>query len=276
MVNKSVGLVELMGGLGNQVFQICFADFLKSKGLKVYVSNSWFLESNKDKTITQRKLELDPEKFDLNIASKNITKSFKILNLFYSNKFIDKKTFNTYTDKNLNLLNFARFNIFYGYWHELEFFENKREFIISSLLKHENFVNNLSYNSQKTLLHVRRTDYSIASEILPDKYYLKAIRELQKSGLDIDYDIFIDEETYNEDDPIFKNAKNVFTNIGESPLTTLSKMIRYKNYVIANSSFSLLAAFLNNNAKNVLYPSPWFRNSNYTPPVMPYWRPISF
>ena len=40
-------------------------------------------------------------------------------------------------------------------------------------------------------------------------------------------------------------------------------MFLYKNFIIANSSYSLIAAYLSlSNEKKVVYPEPWFKNSN--------------
>ena len=40
-------------------------------------------------------------------------------------------------------------------------------------------------------------------------------------------------------------------------------MSEYSNYIIANSSFSALAAYFSKSEdKKVIYPSPWWRKSN--------------
>lgn len=57
---------------------------------------------------------------------------------------------------------------------------------------------------------------------------------------------------------------NIFLNNGnESPIKTLSRLSAYKNYIIANSSFSLIAAVLSlQSNKKIIYPKPRFRGSN--------------
>ena len=46
------------------------------------------------------------------------------------------------------------------------------------------------------------------------------------------------------------------------PLKVFRDMCRYKNYIIANSSFSALAAYLSDSDdKIVFYPNPWWRSS---------------
>jgi len=41
-------------------------------------------------------------------------------------------------------------------------------------------------------------------------------------------------------------------------------MLRNKNFIIANSTFSLLAAFLAEKSNSIItYPDPWFRSRSY-------------
>ena len=40
------------------------------------------------------------------------------------------------------------------------------------------------------------------------------------------------------------------------------KMLEYENYIISNSTFSLIPAILSKSEKKAVYvPTPWFRNS---------------
>ena len=45
-------------------------------------------------------------------------------------------------------------------------------------------------------------------------------------------------------------------------LRRATKMMNYKYYVIANSSFSIIPAFLSEFDKIIFYPNPWWRNSD--------------
>ena len=44
-LNKKA-LVKIYGGFGNQLFQYCFANYLKGKNLSVHINNYWFKSSN--------------------------------------------------------------------------------------------------------------------------------------------------------------------------------------------------------------------------------------
>ena len=123
------------------------------------------------------------------------------------------------------------------------------------------------------MVHIRRTDYTDISEEINDEYYLEALK-FTKSNFEIEkYDIFTDLNTIPHNDKIFENANNVYLNDGsENAFNTFSKMANYRYFIIANSSFSYLASIMSMmNNKVVLYPSPWFKNSNFEPFIPKDW-----
>ena len=62
---------------------------------------------------------------------------------------------------------------------------------------------------------------------------------------------------------IFKNINNIYyPNTQIKPIEVFREMSSYEYFIIANSSFSALAAFLSEgNPKAILYPYPWWRLS---------------
>ena len=56
---NSIATVDLMGGLGNQLFQICFANYLKENGVNVYMSEEWFFNNRQLKILADRKPMFD-------------------------------------------------------------------------------------------------------------------------------------------------------------------------------------------------------------------------
>ena len=59
-----------MGGLGNQLFQICFANYLKENGVNVYISEQWFFNNRQLKILPDRKPIFDLNHFDLKRTSR--------------------------------------------------------------------------------------------------------------------------------------------------------------------------------------------------------------
>ena len=79
---NNVALVDLMGGLGNQIFQLNFANYLKSKGFKVYINLGWFNSDIFEDGTTKRSLLLNPLDFELETADRlMLNKFFRFENL---------------------------------------------------------------------------------------------------------------------------------------------------------------------------------------------------
>ena len=57
---KKIAIVYIKGGLGNQIFQISFANYLSNLGLKVFVNLSNFKKSKKIKN-----LDVDLRQFNI-------------------------------------------------------------------------------------------------------------------------------------------------------------------------------------------------------------------
>ena len=66
---NSIATVDLMGGLGNQLFQICFANYLKENGVNVYLSEEWFSKNRQLNILPNRKPIFDLNHFDLKRTS---------------------------------------------------------------------------------------------------------------------------------------------------------------------------------------------------------------
>ena len=51
----------------------------------------------------------------------------------------------------------------------------------------------------------------------------------------------------------------------ENTIETFSKMLVFENFIISNSTYSLIAALLGEKGNsNIYYPDPWFRNDDKT------------
>ena len=49
-------IVDLMGGLGNQLHQICFAQYLQDNGYTVYLNEDWYKNFEPSAKTTKRNL----------------------------------------------------------------------------------------------------------------------------------------------------------------------------------------------------------------------------
>jgi hypothetical protein len=237
-------VVNLKGGLANQIFQISFANYLKSIGFKTYLDTSFYDRDHK----FPRKLEIDPSFFgfkQLKIKSDIIFKINKSI-------FIEDDTF--------EINNLKKYNRFVGYYQNLNYLETSKELLYKKL----SLKTNQSSNQNLAALHIRKTDYLTLEQDLKSSYYQLAINKLLKINNHLRFDIFTDDSNIKLDPKIFKNINEIhLPNNKEKPIDVLRSMVNYKYYIIANSSFSTIPAFLSQfDEKIILYPKPWWRNSN--------------
>ena len=239
---KNFGIVDIKGGLANQIFQLSFANYLKTLGLHVYLDISFFSSNHP----FPRDLEIDLDKFGYKQIKLKNNLLFRILN----STFFEDDTFSS--------SEFKKFNRFVGYYQNLKYIDLAKTELMKKLDLYSN-------REQVNLaaIHIRKTDYSIIDQELKNSYYEKAIYQLLTINKNLKFDIFTDDENIVLDENIFKNTNKIYTPIIDQNSTEVLKaMINYKYYIIANSSFSAIAAFLSTlNDKVVFYPDPWWRNS---------------
>ena len=250
------GIVDLKGGLGNQIFQLAFALYLKSLGIKVCVdSHFYYLENT-----FPRDLEVEPKLFNLKKINFKNNRIFFLLNSY----FLENNTF--------DINDFRIVNRFVGYYQDLQYLEFSKEVLRKKLnLDYGNLNNNIA-------IHIRKTDYKTINQELNLDYYKAAIDNCLQVSKNARFDIFTDAKKLELNPKIFRNIDNIFyPKQNEAPLNVLKKLTGYRSFIIANSSFSAIAAFLStSNSKKVFYPDPWFRNSEIQLKSIPSnWIPIS-
>lgn len=259
-----------MGGLGNQLHQLCFAKYLEKNNFETFINTQWFENLKVDDSTTQRKLSLNIEKFNLNTVHKKQMyryhfyekiEKFPLVKRVYISRFNNyyKSHFGNSFNTEISYLK----NRFIGYWQNPKFYGEKKQYLMNSLDKHEEFISRKSeQKSESTLIHIRNGDYIDWNEDLPSQYYNKAVNQILKIEKKAKFDIFTDSQ--NTENYLFKYAENVYNDIDENPLSTLSRMTNYKNFIIANSSLSFFAAFLGSDHQSkVIYPNPWFKDLNH-------------
>lgn len=254
---KKNAIVNLQGGLGNQIFQIAFALELKSQNIRTFC-DVHFYDSNMQ---FPRELELDPLEFGF--------KSIK----FKSNKIFSKLDTLFQEIDTFKFEDFKYLNRFIGYYQDLMIIEKHKK-TLKELLK----IQNTPYGNQKVLIHIRQDDYKKINQDLSDSYYSNSIDEFLKDNKNCEFDIFTDDVDFFPNLKIFKNIDQIYyPDVSIKPIEVFRNISRYQNFIIANSSFSALAAFLSNSkSKKVVYPDPWWRDSEIQIQNIPTsWIPVS-
>ncbi len=154
-----------------------------------------------------------------------------------------------------------------GYFQSEKYFKHNRQAILDLFEPQEQIKNHLSHkysnlmNDEKYVsVHIRRGDYLNLSDyhaILGKKYYDAA---MQRFSDDHTFVFFSDDIEWCKE--TFDNGRNIFVEKQEDILD-LYLMSKIQNNIIANSSFSWWAAWMNENEnKVVVSPKNWFGPKN--------------
>lgn len=246
-------ILKLKGGLGNQLFQYAFARHLSLiKNSKLFFDKSSF--------INYKLHDYALHNFNINIEFFNY--EFKDL--------LEIKEKHFHFDADFNLL---PDNIYIdGYWQSEKYFFQIRDVlkndlqIINKMSKSDLEIKNLIDSSNSVSIHIRRGDYAIGTyqdqvlETLPLEYYYQSIKYLSCTNKNLMLFIFSDDIDWVKDN--FKvncDVTYVDHNSKKNAFQDLRLMSLCKYNIIANSSFSWWAAWLNKNInKIIIAPSVWF------------------
>jgi hypothetical protein len=236
---------KIQGGLGNQLFQWAIAENLANLSNTNYSFDiSFYLNQN------HRKFELYKFKnIPINIS--------QIQN-------IDMSTLNIINESSVpfNEIYYKNPTYLYGYWQNEIFFRKSKD-LIKSKLKIDNDIDIYIKNKYPILnentvsIHIRRTDYLSLSDYHYNQslnYYNDAYDILNDKNINVI--VFSDDINWCKENMKFNNIHYIE---GEDNIIDLYIMSKCKNNIIANSTFSWWAAWLNENTeKKVFAPKNWF------------------
>lgn len=269
---RKYAIVEIKGGLGNQIFQYSFAKYLESVGFKVLFNLNFFKSSKNSNNVTERKFLLKElsckideasntlqqlsDKLNYVINSKKIKKNFPFINNYIYQYFKEKDY-----DKDLEYKDFAIINNFDGYWqNNLHHLKTQKESLLN--IFDINYQDIDSLNNNKILIHVRRKDYLKLEINLPENYYKNCIDLLKKEFEELEFDIFTDDKEWVLNQNVFSGYGKIYG--GDiDPIDSFKKMLCYKHFIIANSTYSYLAAFFGEKQNSkILMPYRWSMKKN--------------
>jgi hypothetical protein len=236
------------GGFGNVLFNVLNGMALQKK----YNSKLYFITNYND-----RRPKINEYKFFSSLNFKNVDKN--IINVRE----------NGFPYKEIILNNVNSNYIIGGYYQSYKYFyDNIIEFKQTLFLNIPDILDNmtirykeLSNNLQTVLIHFRLTDYEGLPDfhpIPPSNYYIKAISNFDENNM---YFIFSDDINKVKTYDYINNLKNkVFIEETDTEKSFIL-MTMCDNYIIPNSSFSLLAYYLRNNRNaKIIAPKIWFGN----------------
>ncbi len=275
-------VIQLLGGLGNQMFQYACGRALGYKFQTKLIFDTSQLSIRKNISgITIRSLELDIFNLDIQEANKDELKKikpflYKIVNVLAikiglhgirTSKYFIEKDF-SYSSSIEKVVNNCYLS---GYWQSFRYFQNiesliRHEFIFSKDLdkRNQDIVNKIK-NENSVSVHLRHTDF--VDNKFHDihgtcslEYYNKAIEYITGNVKTPFFFIFSDDIKWAQENlKLSYKSEFISGNTGKESYIDMQLMSLCKHNIIANSSFSWWGAWLNSNPdKIVIAPIQWF------------------
>lgn len=272
-------IINIMGGLGNQMFQYAFACTLKEKyptekvliDVHHYKFNGYKIHQgfeiltkfpNASLPVANRqevaKLSYYIPNFWLSRVARKILPVRKT-------EYIQKLHYKYYEDAST-----LKGDVYYdGYWQSYEYFKDYRqsllkEFAHSKPNEYNKGMISILTEKNSVGIHVRRGDYKTSPQfygICNLDYYKKAIEIIKAKVSNPSFFVFSDEIAWCKENisPLLNDCEIIFVteNKGANSCWDMFLMTHCKHLIIANSSFSWWGAFLNNNGGTIVSPSRW-------------------
>lgn len=264
-------IVRIWDGLGNQMFQYAYARALKAGGVDVRLDCGKKYDSVFKKYRKHDKRECTIQHFRISIPVVDSCALEKYSYLYQDDArdkirywlgshFIGKYKF--YEEKDLNF-SLSKKNIkgncyVKGWFQNEKYFKNIRRTLIKEFVPCEKI--KLPYdlqvalkNTESVSVHIRRGDYVKLHQDLGSGYYKKAFSYINKIYSNPVFVIFSDDLEWVKKN-IDIEGKYIYANEGGKlkDFEELFIMSRCKSNIIANSTFSWWAAWLNQNPQKIV------------------------
>ena len=266
-------VIGITGGLGNQMFQYALSLALANESnCNVYYDLSFYEEENQLNSPTVEEMLNNPELSKFNAKRKFSLKNFNINYQTADKEKIERCTSkidgNVIKEVGIQNFNNGKHEYILDYFETLELFDYEkyrdtftREFTIKVDMdeKNKEMLKNIK-DTDSIAVHIRRTDHG-GLGFTSLKYYDKAVNYMVSKVESPHFFVFSDDlnwvkENFKLDYPhtvvdINSDSTNYFD---------FELMKNCKHHIIANSTFSWWAAWLNpNKEKIVIAPTPWFQ-----------------
>lgn len=261
--------VKLNGGLGNQMFQYACARAVAHRlDTSVVVDISSFELSLQ----TKRRYALSEFYCGQQVVIYKNSWLEKVRSMLHKQGIFSEKKY-TYNHAITRVSDNTTLN---GYWQSPKYFEHIREIIVHDFTPKKTpklppNILKLVRTKETVAIHVRRGDYITNQQavkilgVQPISYYQNALKILNQQHQKCHYIVVSDDINWCRQhlkqllDP---SKVNYFS---KDELTDMFLMTQTTHNIIANSSYSWWAAYLNqNNDKAVIAPKKWFKDKSYS------------
>ncbi len=281
-------IVNLIGGLGNQMFQYAAARriaYVNNTELKLDISSFTAYKLHSYSLNNFSILESIASKKDIAIY-KNLKGIYKLINKFkikclpyYKCSYLREKNYHF----DSNILKVPGNVYLEGYWQSEKYFNDIKEIIHQEFCVKYNLearnkeLAKVINDCESVSIHIRRGDYvknkttNQVHGVCSLDYYYKAIDIILEKCKNPYFFVFSDDhEWVKKNIKLKKKIIYIEHNSAEKNYEDLRLMSLCKNNIIANSSFSWWGAWLNTNPnKIIMAPKKWFNNNLNTTDLIP-------
>ena len=243
--------IKLIGGLGNQLFQLAALESIAKQGGKeffIHTLKSNFFVNGKD---------------TVHSTEQYFTTIFKNwCNFYRQNSFVIIRESSEICSK-INKLTFFNYCL-QGYFQDYTYIELIKSSFIPRLLFNESILLKYPEISSSIFVHVRGLDFLYLSDFKVDleNYYTKCF-ELCK-----DFPIVVFTNDISHTNTILKGK--IYTIVNESEVDTLYLMSKCKGGILSTSTFAWWGAYLTPN-RPIYVPSYWNKSADIKKLYLPEW-----
>lgn len=275
-------IVKLMGGMGNQMFQYAFGQYLATRhNTALKLDNTYLLDRSPKENFTYRDYDLDLFNIEASFATQQeIDKLTKRIGFSIGDKVLNKiwgvkssYIIEPYFGFSPKCFNAPDNSFLEGYWQSEKYFEPIKDKIRQQFTFKEQMsaaakeMLSTINNSNAVAVNVRRGDFvtNPFHGTCSPEYYKQGESILRAKVENPHYFVFADEIDWAKENLHFKGD---VTFVGEEYngrkyQDKIRLMSACKHFIMPNSSFAWWAIWLNNNAeKIVIVPKDWSADKN--------------
>ena len=271
--SESLVVIQLSGGMGNQMFQYALYLQLKALGKNVKIDDKTeYVGRGNARPI---RLSVFDAKYAIptEVEMYCLTDSYLDIVSKIRRKLTGRKTAE-YMEKNQlfdqEVLKKDRAYLV-GCWQSEKYFADIKEEVRKAFtfknLKLSSKMQEYEHKMQETnsvSLHIRRGDYLEASDvyggICTAEYYEAAMKQMEEWHPDCHFFVFTNDAEWVKENYSRKNLTVVEGNDEDAGYIDMYLMTRCRHYILANSSFSWWGCYLNpSKDKKVIAPKQWFQ-----------------
>lgn len=285
-----MNIVKISDGLGNQMFQYAFAKRMQTVyHRKVYLDTRFINNEDRvkrrEKSIyldknDYREYGLNHFRITLPIANYKICKKWeyintrnvqeKMINLLAQNNLWPWRYCNEtkWLERNCHLnQNSILATCFHGYYFDLSYYDDikkvlQKDFCLKDPIKLPKTLHDIMKDKNTVSIHVRKGDFTkLSIDISYRNYYTDAINFIKQKVDNPFFLIFSDDIEWVKNNMEIEGDKIYISEMGLNDYEEFTIMKHCLHNIIANSTFSYWAAYLNSNEdKIVICPKNWKTN----------------